>query len=79
MKTDIATQMKSENPDKVLDAVESHQRNLTAIGWPRHKEDHRPPRGAWCDGEYMCVCINCKQGFIGDKRAFICADCAYAE
>lgn len=71
MKTDIRTQMNAENPDKVLADIEAKQsiRN--------YKEDHRPPRDGWCDGEYMCMCFRCKTGFIGDKRAVLCADCAY--
>ena len=44
----------------------------------QYKEDHRPPRGGWADGYYMCRCCKCDDVFIGDKRAVICADCAYA-
>ena len=28
---------------------------------------------------YICKCSRCNEGFIGDKRAMVCADCAYAE
>lgn len=74
MKTDIATQMKSENPDAVLADIEA---KLSA---PRnYKEDHRAPKGGWCDGNYLCECFRCRAKFIGDKRSLICADCAYAE
>jgi hypothetical protein len=44
-------------------------RNLTA--------DPRPQYGAWAPGGYFCICVNCKQEFVGDKRALSCADCAY--
>jgi len=41
------------------------------------KSDKRPAIGGWCDGEYSVVCIKCKDHFIGDKRSYHCADCAY--
>lgn len=44
-----------------------------------YKEDHRPPKGGWADGHYMNRCYRCGSGFIGDKRACLCADCAYGE
>ena len=31
----------------------------------------------WAPGEYMCNCTKCKRPFIGDKRAWKCAPCAY--
>ncbi len=43
------------------------------------KVDHRPPQQWWADGEYICQCFRCKSYFIGDKRAGMCADCAYRE
>jgi len=27
-------------------------------------------------GNYSCKCTQCDKDFIGDKRAFVCADCA---
>ena len=39
--------------------------------------DRRPARGGWAPGNYMALCGNCRQSFIGDKRAVMCADCAY--
>lgn len=52
----------------------------------RCSEDMRPQRYGWAPGNYMCRCggVGCKdksredQLFIGDKRATMCADCAYA-
>ena len=44
-----------------------------------YKEDHRPPKGWWADGDYMNRCFQCGEYFIGDKRAGQCADCAYDE
>ena len=31
----------------------------------------------WAPGDYACSCFKCKQRFWGDKRAVLCADCAY--
>lgn len=36
----------------------------------------RGPRG-WAPGEYLCHCAQCHEDYFGDKRSFICADCAY--
>jgi len=41
------------------------------------KDDHRPPKGGWAEGGYMCLCVKCGYYFAGDKRAAECADCAY--
>jgi hypothetical protein len=41
--------------------------------------DKRPPRAGWAGGNYSNVCHICKQIFLGDKRAFTCAPCAYKE
>lgn len=48
------------------------------------KGDERPQRYGWAPGDYLCKCsgARCKakedKTFIGDKRAIICSDCAYA-
>jgi hypothetical protein len=49
------------------------------------KHDDRPQRHGWAPGEYVhsrCIGLLCREledsSFIGDKRAIICADCAYA-
>ncbi len=39
--------------------------------------DNRPPNGGWAPGEYFAQCFRCKTIFVGDKRAYECADCAY--
>lgn len=39
--------------------------------------DKRPAFGAWAPGDCMNKCLGCSKGFIGDKRALNCADCAY--
>jgi hypothetical protein len=50
----------------------------------RWKDDKRPQRFGWAPGGYLNHChgAGCKEledkTFIGDKRAVICADCAYA-
>ena len=41
------------------------------------KPDKRPPIGGWAAGNYTCTCAVCRSQFAGDKRAIICADCAY--
>jgi hypothetical protein len=49
-------------------------------------EDMRPRRYGWAPGSYLSCCggVGCKdkspedQLFMGDKRAIMCADCAYA-
>lgn len=40
--------------------------------------DQRPPKGGWAPGLYECRCKTCAKRFIGEKRAYSCADCAYA-
>jgi hypothetical protein len=47
--------------------------------YKNYKEDHREPIGGWCDGDYLNTCLICNCGFIGDKRAYHCADCEYAK
>lgn len=42
-------------------------------------EDARAPRGGWAPGGYIRTCKACQIRFTGDKRAWTCADCAYAE
>lgn len=42
------------------------------------KDDKRPMRYSWAPGGYYHKCANCHEEFCGDKRAVICADCAYA-
>lgn len=39
--------------------------------------DKRPQRHGWAPGNYFCRCHDCKEQFIGDKRAILCAPCAY--
>jgi len=39
--------------------------------------DMRPKLGFWAPGHYLRGCILCDGKFIGDKRAQVCADCAY--
>lgn len=41
--------------------------------------DSRPRRKGWAPGDYFAICKECKCHFIGDKRAYHCADCAYAD
>lgn len=43
------------------------------------KEDSRPRRGNWAPGGYYCKCAYCQELFTGDKRAVVCADCAYKD
>lgn len=39
--------------------------------------DQRPPRAGWATGPYTCQCCDCKEFFLGDKRAWMCANCAW--
>jgi len=39
--------------------------------------DDRPRKDGWCPGEYIVKCRTCKSFFVGDKRSWECADCAY--
>jgi len=41
--------------------------------------DTRPSRGAWSPGAYLNRCSQCGDMFIGNKRAFSCAPCAYQD
>lgn len=44
------------------------------------KTDARPRRKGWAPGNYVGgKCTDCKCSFIGDKRAALCADCAYKD
>ena len=43
----------------------------------RMNKCNKPQRGGWAPGNYICHCSQCDQDFIGDKRAVVCADCAY--
>jgi len=42
-----------------------------------YKEDTRPKRYGWTPGDYLNICGRCESKFVSDKRAQICADCAY--
>jgi hypothetical protein len=42
-------------------------------------EDPREPRRGYARGGYLCHCLECDCNFTGDKRAYRCADCAYAD
>jgi len=41
--------------------------------------DKREQKGAWGPGNYANTCFSCNEQFVGDKRAVMCADCAYGE
>lgn len=45
---------------------------------PVAADDSRPPRSGWAPGHYTCTCVHCDRAFYGEKRAWECADCAYA-
>ena len=54
------------------------EREVDDIPLPGFKPcDSRPKRGGWAPGSYCRKCDQCGEGFVGDKRASICADCAY--
>lgn len=39
--------------------------------------DKRDAKYGWAPGNYQNTCHVCNQTFMGDKRAVMCADCAY--
>jgi hypothetical protein len=42
-----------------------------------HIEVSRPFRlGGYATGDYLCTCLGCGGGFVGDKRALSCLPCA---
>lgn len=43
------------------------------------KTDTRPKKYGWAPGNYTCKCSECGCDFVGDKRASMCADCAYSK
>jgi hypothetical protein len=45
------------------------------------KESNYPAKTqkGWASGDYLCQCRKCQDRFMGDKRASVCADCAYEE
>jgi len=47
--------------------------------WVDREKDERPQKGGWAPGNYINKCACCKKNFQGDKRAHICAVCAYDE
>lgn len=40
------------------------------------KENKKYPIGGYAPGHYTCKCVDCKELFIGDKRAVQCEPCA---
>jgi hypothetical protein len=58
---------------------------LYYLKWPMEwVMEERPQRFRWAPGDYLFKCRDCKHNggkdrtCIGDKRAIMCADCAYA-
>lgn len=49
---------------------------MAGVEW---KEDKSPQLGPWAPGDYCGVCYGCHEKFVGDKRAMLCADCAYQQ
>jgi len=39
--------------------------------------DKRPHKRGWNAGGYICKCSRCTKEYLGAKRSFHCADCAY--
>ena len=46
-------------------------------GWSDSKVDFRGPYGGWASGHYHGTCRSCGDCYVGDKRSWECADCAY--
>ncbi len=45
----------------------------------KYKISDKPPLGGWASGNYCCVCVDCGDGYLGDKRSMVCADCAHKQ
>jgi len=45
----------------------------------KYPDDKRPMNKTWAPGGYTAKCRECGVSFIGDKRAFMCAPCAYGD
>ena len=43
------------------------------------QRDTRPQCYAWAPGTYGHICTECDREFLGDKRASMCAPCAYGD
>lgn len=41
--------------------------------------DQRAARKGWAPGDYTGSCCDCTERFIGAKRAYQCAECAYED
>lgn len=41
--------------------------------------DPRPMLKGWGPGDYFCTCSICNRRYIGAKRSWMCAHCAYAD
>lgn len=37
----------------------------------------RDQMGGWAKGDYMCKCLDCEKEYLGDKRSWQCAKCAW--
>lgn len=53
--------------------------NVFVQGLNEFTSDQREMRGGWGKGFYTCSCSNCGKGFMGGKRAWCCAPCAYGD
>jgi len=59
--------------------ISFNPKELSNYLMPDAKISEKKQRGAWAPGNYIRKCIMCGDKFMGDKRAFSCADCAYKE
>ncbi len=66
-----------ENMTDKFKKTESHNPNESKLSDLLCGSDKRKQKGGWAPGNYSHKCFNCNNEFNGDKRAIICADCAY--
>lgn len=62
--------------------VAEFQANQVMADRMRHADsniDKRPQLGPWAPGNYYNTCAHCQTQFLGDKRARMCAPCAYGD
>ncbi len=66
-----------ERKDGVYEFLSNADSFNNSLNFDIDKRDKRTQKDGWAPGNYENKCFNCSDNFIGDKRAIICADCAY--
>lgn len=64
------------NGDGIFDDNERLNYMLKAMRAVILRLDKKYPICGYAPGNYACICVTCKEQFIGDKRAVQCEKCA---